>query len=141
MLYYTRVLILLVYLNYHFLNPFYIFGSLNLARLYVFSGQPDKAISLIKNMLEWYRGDHELSLFLGLAYAFKKDARRAIREFKTSLKWKPNYSLAHFYLGVQLQSRDRSSAKMHLQSFLNLTKSGSANSNLISKAEQLLKKL
>ena len=122
-------------------NPFYIFGSVNLARLYVFSGQPDKAISLIKSVLEWYRGDHELSLFLGLAYAFKKDARRAIEEFKTSLKWKPNYSLAHFYLGVQLQSRDRSSAKMHLQSFLNLTKSGSEHSNLISKAEQLLKKL
>ena len=78
---------------------------------------------------------------MGLAYAFKKDARRAIKEFETSLKWKPNYSLEHFYLGIQLQSSDRSSAKMHLQSFLNLTKSGSEHSNLISKAEQLLKKL
>ena len=122
-------------------NPFYIFGSLNLARLYVFSGQPDKAISLIKSVLEWYRGDHELSLFLGLAYAFKKDAKRAIKEFETSLRWKPNYSLAHFYLGVQLQYNDRSSAKRHLQSFLHLTKNESEHRNLISKAEQLLKKL
>ena len=122
-------------------NPFYIFGSLNLARLYVFSGQPDKAISIIKSVLEWYRGDHELSLFLGLAYAFKKDANRAIKEFKASLRWKPDYSLAHFYLGVQLQNNDRSSAKRHLQSFLDLTKNGSEHSNLISKAEQLLKKL
>ena len=122
-------------------NPFYIFGSVNLARLYVFSGQPDKAISLIKSVLEWYRGDHELSLFLGLAYAFKKDAKGAIKEFKNSLKWKPNYSLAHFYLGVQLQNNDRSSAKRHLQSFLHLAKNGSEHKNLISKAEQLLKKL
>tara|TARA_B100001123_G_scaffold16010_1_gene18125 strand:+ start:600 stop:3512 length:2913 start_codon:yes stop_codon:yes gene_type:complete len=122
-------------------NPFYIFGSLNLARLYVFSGQPDKAIRVIKSTLEWYRGDHELSLFLGLAYAFKKDAKRAIKEFKASLRWEPNYSLAHFYLGVQLQNNDRSSAKKHLQSFLDLTKNGSEHSNLISKAEQLLRKL
>ena len=122
-------------------NPFYIFGNINLARLYVFSGQPDKAISLIKSVLEWYKGDHELSLFLGLAYAFKKDAREATKEFKTSLRWKPNYSLAHFYLGVQLQNSDRTSAKRHLQSFLHLTKNRSEHRNLISKAEQLLKKL
>ena len=87
------------YLNTLNSNPFYVFGSLSLARLYIFSGQPDKAIKIINDTLEWYDGDHELSLFMGLAYAFKKDPRRAIEEFETSLKWNPNYSLAHFYLG------------------------------------------
>ena len=129
------------YLNTLKANPFYIFGSLNLARLYVFSGQSDKAITLIKDTLEWYKGDHELSLFLGLAYAFKKDAQLAVKEFETSLKWKPDYSLAHFYLGVQLQKSDRSSAVRHLKSFLRLTKNESEHRNLVLKAEQLLKKL
>ncbi len=122
-------------------NPFYVFGSLSLARLYIFSGQPDKAIKIINDTLEWYDGDHELSLFMGLAYAFKKDARRAIEEFETSLKWNPNYSLAHFYLGVQLQNIAPSSARKHLQSFLNLAKNRSEHRKLIQKAEKLLKKL
>ena len=122
-------------------NPFYVFGSLSLARLYIFSGQPDKAIKIINDTLEWYDGDHELSLFMGLAYAFKKDARRAIEEFETSLKWNPNYSLAHFYLGVQLQNIAPSSARKHLQSFLNLAKNRSEHQKLIQKAEKLLKKL
>ena len=71
-------------------NPFYVFGSLNLARLYIFSGQPDKAIKIINDTLEWYDGDHEFSFFMGLAYAFKKEPRRAIEEFETSLKWNQN---------------------------------------------------
>jgi spermidine synthase len=122
-------------------NPFYIFGSLSLARLYVFSGQPDKAIKIINDTLEWYDGDHELSLFMGLAYAFKKDPRRAIEEFETSLEWNPNYSLAHFYLGIQLQNNNPSLARKHLQSFLNLAKNRSEHGKLIQKAEKLLKKL
>lgn len=122
-------------------NPFYIFGSLSLARLYVFSGQPDKAIKIINDTLEWYDGDHELSLFMGLAYAFKKDPRRAIEEFETSLEWNPNYSLAHFYLGIQLQNNNPSLARKHLQSFLNLANNRSEHGKLIKKAEKLLKKL
>ncbi len=122
-------------------NPFYVFGIINLARLYVFSGQPDKAINIINNTLEWYRGDHELSLFKGLAFAFKKDAQRAIEEFETSIKWNPNFSLAHFYLGVQLQNSDPSSAKRHLHSFLKLAKNQPEQGKLIQNAEKLLKKL
>jgi len=122
-------------------NPFYVFGSLSLARLYVFSGQPDKAIKLLKDTLEWYEGDHELSLFMGLAYAFKKEARRAIEEFEKSLKFNPNYPLAHYYLGVQLQNSDPSLAGRHLRSFLNLMKSRPGQGKLIQKAEKLLKKL
>ena len=129
------------YLNTLNSNPFYVFGSLSLARLYIFSGQPDKAIKIINDTLEWYDGDHELSLFKGLAYAFKKDPRRAIEEFEASLKWNPKYYLAHFYLGVQLQNDAPSIARKHLQSFLNLAKNRSEDQKLIEKAEKLLKKL
>jgi tetratricopeptide (TPR) repeat protein len=129
------------YLNTLNSNPFYVFGSLSLARLYIFSGQPDKAIKVINETLEWYDGDHELSLFMGLAHAFKNDPRRAIEEFEASLKWNPNYSLAHFYLGAQLQNNSPTLARKHLQSFLNLAKDRSEHRKLIQKAEKLLKKL
>ena len=129
------------YLNTLNSNPFYVFGSLSLARLYIFSGQPDKAIKIINDTLEWYDGDHELSLFKGLAYAFKKDPRRAIEEFEASLKWNPKYYLAHFYLGVQLRNDAPSLARKHLQSFLNLAKNRPEDQKLIQKAEKLLKKL
>ncbi|MEK9629263.1 MAG: fused MFS/spermidine synthase [Nitrospinota bacterium] len=122
-------------------NPFYVFGSIRLARLYIFSGQPDKAIQLLKGTLEWYEGDHELSLFMGLAHAFKKEASRAIEEFEDSLKRNPNYSLAHYYLGVQLANSDPSSARGHLSSFLKLEEGRTEHGRLIQKAEKLLKRL
>jgi spermidine synthase len=122
-------------------NPFYVFGSLALARLYVFSGQPDKALTILQNTLAWYRGDHEVSLFMGLAYAFKKDAQRAVEEFEKSIKLNPEYPLAHFYLGVQTQKSNPTSSKRHLQSFLNLVQNQPQHGGLIQKAENLLKKL
>ena len=82
-----------------------------------------------------------MSLFMGLAYAFKKDARRAIEEFEQSLKWNPEYPLAHFYLGVQVQNSDPFLAKRHLETFLSLTRNKNLQSQLIEKAEKLLKKL
>jgi spermidine synthase len=122
-------------------NPFYVFGGLGLARLYIFSGQPDKAINTLKKTLAWYEGDHEFSLFMGLAYAFKKDAKRAIEEFENSLKLNPDSPLAHFYLGVQIQNSDPSSSRRHLQTFLKLTRDQPGQDKLIKKAEKLLKKL
>ena len=121
-------------------NPFYVFGSLGLARLYVFSGQPDKALNILEDTLTWYDGDHEISLFMGLAYAFKKDTQQAIEAFENSLKLNPVSSLAHFYLGVQIQNIDPSSSRRHLQAFLKLTKGQPKQGNMIQKAEKLLKK-
>lgn len=129
------------YLNTLKANPFYVFGSLGLARLYIFSGQPDKAIKVLQDTLEWYEGDHEVNLFMGLAYAFKKDADRAIKEFERSLTLNPIYPLAHFYLGVQMQNRDPSSSRRHLQTFLRLVENNPERGGLVQKAEKLLKKL
>ena len=124
------------YLNALKANPFYVFGSLGLARLYIFSGQPDKALNTLENTLAWYDGDHEFSLFMGLAYAFKKDAQRAIEEFENSLKLNPDSALAHFYLGVQIQNSAPSSSRRHLQTFLRLTRDQPGQYKLIQKAKK-----
>ena len=78
---------------------------------------------------------------MGLAYAFKKNAQRAVEEFEKSLKWNPDYPLAHFYLAVQVQNSDPSLARRHLEVFLNLTRDKPGQGQLIEKAEKLLKKL
>ncbi len=38
------------------INPFYVFGSTGLARLHIFSGQPDKAVEVLRDTLTWYGG-------------------------------------------------------------------------------------
>ena len=122
-------------------NPFYVFGSIGLARLHVFSGQPDKAIKVLRDTLKWYAGDHEVSLYLGLAYAFKKDSARAIQELNKSLQWDPDFPPAHYYLGVQYQTRSPALAKKHLETFLQLASSRPGYENLQPRAEKILNKL
>ncbi len=123
------------------INPFYVFGTIGLARLHVFSGQPDKAIAVLRDTLKWYAGDHEVSLYLGLAYAFKKDFARAVREFNKSLEWDSNFPPTHYYLGVQYQTRNPGLAKKHLDKFLKLATLRSGYENLRPRAEKILNKL
>lgn len=123
------------------INPFYVFGSIGLARLHVFSGQPDKAIEVLRDTLKWYGGDQEVSLYLGLAYAFKKDAKKAIEAFEDSLQWDPTYPPAHYYMGVQYQSWNQDLAKKHLQIFLQLVPLRPGYENLRPGAEKILNKL
>ncbi|MBC8286117.1 MAG: fused MFS/spermidine synthase [Nitrospinae bacterium] len=123
------------------INPFYVFGSIGLARLHVFSGQPDKAIEVLHDTLKWYGGDHEVSLYLGLAYAFKQDSQKAIEELKKSLQWDPTFPPAHYYLGVQYQSWNPRLAKKHLQIFLKQVSLRPGYENLQPGAEKLLNKL
>jgi spermidine synthase len=123
------------------INPFYVFGSIGLARLHVFSGQPDKAIEILHDTLEWYGGDQEVSLYLGLAYAFKKDTQKAIEQFKKSLKWDSTFPPAHYYMGIQYQSWNPGLAKKHLQKFLQLLSLRPSYENLRPGAEKILNKL
>ena len=123
------------------INPFYVFGSIGLARLHVFSGQPDKAIKVLHDTLKWYAGDQDVSLYLGLAYAFKKDAARAIQELNKSLEWDPDFPPTHYYLGVQYQTRNPGLAKKHLETFLQLEPSRPGYENLRPRAEKILNKL
>ena len=123
------------------INPFYVFGSIGLARLHVFSGQPDKAIKVLHDTLKWYAGDQDVSLYLGLAYAFKKDAARAIKELNKALEWDPDFPPTHYYLGVQYQTRNPGLAKKHLETFLQLEPSRPGYENLRPRAEKILNKL
>ncbi len=123
------------------INPFYVFGSIGLARLHVFSGQPDKAIEILRDTLTWYAGDQEVHLYLGLAYAFKKELKRAIQEFKKSLEWGPAFPPAHYYLGVQYQGWNPGLAKQHLQTFLKLSPLWPGYENLQPGAKKILNKL
>jgi tetratricopeptide (TPR) repeat protein len=131
----------LYYLRTLEINPFYIFGSIGLAQLYVFSGQPDKAIDVLRDTLKWYRGDREVSLYLGLAHAFKKDSQKAIKELKKSLEWDPAFPPAHYYLGVQYQSWSPGLAKKHLNKFLKLVSLRPGYEKLQPGAEKILNKL
>jgi tetratricopeptide (TPR) repeat protein len=123
------------------INPFYVFGSIGLARSHLFSGQPDKAIAVLRDTLKWYGGDQEVSLYLGLAYAFKKDTQKAIEELKKSLQWDPTFPPAHYYLGVQYQSWNLSLAKKHLRKFIQFVPLRPGYENLRPNAEKILNKL
>jgi spermidine synthase len=123
------------------INPFYVFGSIGLSRLYVFSGQPDKAIQVLRDTLKWYAGDQDVSLYLGLAYSFKKNREKAIEAFEKSLIWDMAFPPAHYYLGVQYQTQNPALAKKHLQTFLQLAPLKPGYENLLANAEKILKKL
>ena len=123
------------------INPFYIFGSIGLAKLYVFSGEPERAIEVLHDTLKWYRGDQQVSLYLGLAYGFIKDSQKAIEELKKSLQWDPAFPPAHYYLGVQYQSWNPKLAKKHLKKFLELVSLHPGYENLQPGAEKILSKL
>ena len=107
----------------------------------MFSDQPERAIEVLRDTLKWYRGDKEVSLYLGLAYAFKKDSQKAIEELKTSLQWDPTFPPAHYYLGVQYQSWNPKLAKKHLKRFLKLVSLQPGYENLQPGAEKILSKL
>ena len=123
------------------INPFYLFGSIGLAKLYVFSGQPEKAVEVLQDTLKWYSGDQEVSLYLGLAYAFQKDGQKAIEELKKSLQWDPTFPPAHYYLGVQYKSWNSELAKKHIKKFLQLASSQPGYENLQPGAKKILNKL
>ena len=109
--------------------------------MYVFSGQPEKAVEVLQDTLKWYSGDQEVSLYLGLAYAFQKDGQKAIEELKKSLQWDPTFPPAHYYLGVQYKSWNPELAKKHIKKFLQLASLQPGYENLQPGAKKILNKL
>lgn len=123
------------------INPYYIFGNVALARLYVSSGKPQKAVDILKPVLDWYPGDAEVRFYLGLAYAFQKKADRAIEELRKAVALNPRFAPAYYYLGLQYRGRNSSRSRKYLQTFLDLARLEEGNEKMISRAEKLLKKL
>ena len=123
------------------INPFYIFGNIALAQLYLTAKQPERAVEILESVLEWHPGDSEVRLYMGLAFAFKNDSGQAIREFKNALQLDPEYDLPHYFLGVQYRKSRPALARKHLNQFLDLSAAKPEHKSKAEKAEQLLRQL
>ena len=123
------------------INPYYIFGNLELAKLYLSTHRAQEAVNLLNSVVEWSPGDSEVRLYLGLAYSFQKDESKAIREMEEAVRLDPGFALAYYYLGVQFQNRNLGLSRRYLKKFLRLTRSGTGSDKMIDRAEKLLKKL
>lgn len=122
------------------LNPYYVFGSVALAKLYLSTGKPEQAVEVLAKVLEWYKGDSEVRVYLGLAYGFQKKSESAVREYETALKLDSGYAPAHYYLGVQYQKIDSAKSKKHLRAYLSSSDTENANPRMIATAKKILKK-
>ena len=122
-------------------NPYYVFGSVALAKLYLSTQRPAKAEEVLEKVLEWYVGDSEVRVHLGLAHGFQNNSQSAIKEYETALKLDSDYAPAHYYLGVQYQKIDPAKSKKHLRAYLSGSDSESANPRMIATAKKILKKL
>ncbi len=123
------------------LNPYYVFGSVALAKLYLSTGKPAQAAEVLQQVLAWYAGDSEVRVYLGLAYRFQKKPRQALEEFENALKLDSGYAPAHYYLGVQYQTIDPAKSKKHLRAYLSGSDTENANQRMIVTAKKILKKL
>lgn len=123
------------------INPYYVFGSVALAKLYLSTQRPAKAEEVLEKVLEWYVGDSEVRVHLGLAHGFQNNSQSAIKEYETALKLDSDFAPAHYYLGVQYQKIDPAKSKKHLRAYLSGSDSESANPRMIATAKKILKKL
>jgi len=123
------------------INPFYLYGNIALAQLYLVSKAPDKALNVLRSVRKWHSGDSEVSLYMGLAFAFQKNADLAIKEFKNAIRIDPEFGLPYYYTGVQFFSSRPNISKKNLKKFLVLSSENRENQNLILKARQLLGQL
>ena len=123
------------------LNPYYVFGSVALAKLYLSMEKPAQAVEVLEKVLEWYGGDSEIRVYLGLAYGIQKKSQLAVKEFEKALKLDSGYSPAHYYLGKQYRKTDPAKSKKHLRAFLSNYDKESTNPEMISRAKKILKKL
>ena len=123
------------------INPFYLYGNIALAQLYLASNAPEKALDVLRSARKWHSGDSEVSLYMGLAFAFQKNADLAIKEFQNAIKIDPEFSLPYYYTGIQLFNSRPNISKKNLKKFLVLSSENQENQNLVLKARQLLGQL
>ncbi len=123
------------------INPYYVFGSVALAKLYLSTKRPAGAEEVLSEVLEWYRGDSEIRVHLGLAYGFQDNSSRAIAEYETALKLDADHAPAHYYLGIQYQKIDSAKARKHLRAYLSISDNDTGNPRMVATAKKILKKL
>jgi spermidine synthase len=49
------------------INPYYVFGSLSLAKLYLQTNRPDQAVVVLQKVKEWLPNDPDVTRFLNIA--------------------------------------------------------------------------
>jgi Tfp pilus assembly protein PilF len=98
-------------------------------------------VEVLEKVLEWYVGDSEVRLYLGLAYSLQKNSQRAVEEMEKALQLDSGNYSAHYYLGIQYQSINSRKAKKHLQAFIAQAEVEGGNQKMIATAKNLLKKL
>jgi len=123
------------------INPFYLYGNIALAQLYLASKEPEKALDVLRPVRKWHSGDREVSLYMGLAFAFQKKAGLAIKEFQNATRIDPEFDLPYYYTGVQYFNSHPNISKKNLKKFLVLSSKNPESQNLVFKARQLLGKL
>ena len=123
------------------INPFYLYGNIALAQLYLASKEPEKALDVLRPVRKWHSGDREVSLYMGLAFAFQKNADLAIKEFQNAIRIDPEFDLPYYYTGVQYFNSHPNISKKNLKKFLVLSSENPESQNLVFKARQLLGKL
>jgi len=123
------------------INPFYLYGNIALAQLYLASKEPEKALDVLRPVRKWHSGDREVSLYMGLAFGFQKKAGLAIKEFQNAIRIDPEFDLPYYYTGVQYFNSHPNISKKNLKKFLVLSSENPESQNLVFKARQLLGKL
>ena len=123
------------------INPFYLYGNIALAQLYLASKEPEKALDVLRPVRKWHSGDREVSLYMGLVFAFQKNAGLAIKEFQNAIRIDPEFDLPYYYTGVQYFNSHPNISKKNLKKFLVLSSENPENQNLVLKARQLLGQL
>lgn len=123
------------------INPYYIFGSIALAKMYLSMKEPEKSARVLEDVTAWDTRDAETRFYLGLAYKFSNRPGQALRELETALELDPEFYLAHYYLGTHHIKTSPRKAKRHLTKFLKLARKQNEGGPLIPKAEKYLKNL
>lgn len=123
------------------INPFYLYGNIALAQLYLASKEPEKALDVLRPVRKWHSGDREVSLYMGLAFGFQKKAGLAVKEFQNAIRIDPEFDLPYYYTGVQYFNSHPNISKKNLKKFLVLSSGNPESQNLVFKARQLLGKL
>ncbi len=123
------------------INPFYLYGSIALAQLYIESKHPEKALDVLKSVREWHTQDSEVSLYMGLAFAFQKKPDLAVKEFQNAIRIDPEFDLPYYYAGVQYFGSHPDISRKNLKIFIGLSSNKPGKQDLIFKARRLLSKL
>lgn len=123
------------------INPFYVFGYIGLAKLYITMGQASKASRILREVSEWHPDDPETRVYLGLAFSLEKEPEKARNEFEKAVSLDPEFALAHYYLAIHYWKRKPRLAKRHLTLFLQLADIESSEEPLVIKAKKLLAKI